>query len=172
MVIDKYQKRRQLLQAYQDSDIYEYLVRGLEIVNGWHPVTSFQMTSLPNQLTPYWLMAGQLWGLNAQFLLETDLQFNFSGQTVTLDYDHTGNIDTAISRATDFIREGLGPAKTAIYRRQAGPGVVAGRPYRYAGIHNFVFPISRMSSQDFLTMISRIGLLALPFALTLPWFGL
>lgn len=159
MVIDKYQKRRQLLQAYQDSDIYEYLIRGLEIVNGWHPVTSFQMTSLPNQLVPYWLMAGQLWGLNAQFLLESDLQFSFSGQTVTLDYDHTGNIDTAISRATDFIREGLGPAKTAIYRRQAGPGVVAGRPYRYSGLHNFVFPISRMSSQDFLTMISQIGLL-------------
>jgi len=82
-----------------------------------------------------------------------------SGQTVTLNYDHTGNLDTAISRATDFIREGLGPVKTAIYRRQSGPGVVAGRPYRYTGIHNFVFPISRMSSQDFLTMISHIGLL-------------
>lgn len=159
MCIDKYQKRRKLLQAYQDSDIYEYLTRGLEIVNGWHPITSFQMTSLPNQLVPFWLMAGQLWGLNAQFLLETDLSFDFSGQTVTLNYDHTGNIDTAISRATDFIREGLGPAKTSIYRRQAGVGVVGGRPYRYSGLHNFVFPISRMSSQDFLTMITQIGLL-------------
>lgn len=159
MCIDKYQKRRHLLQAYQDSDIYEYLQRGLEIINGWHPVTSFQATSVPSQLTPFWLMAGQLWGLNAQFLLETDLQFSFSGQTVTLDYDHTGNIDTAISRAVDFLREGLGPAKTALYRRQAGPGVVGGRPYRYSGLHNFVFPISRMSSQDFLTMLTHIGLL-------------
>ena len=104
-------------------------------------------------------MAGQLWGLNAQFLLETDLQFNFSGQTVTLDYDHTGNIDTAISRATDFIREGLGPAKTAIYRRQAGVGTVAGRPYRYSGLHNFVYPISRMSSTDFMTLLTNYGLL-------------
>lgn len=77
MVIDKYQKRRDLIQAYQDSDIYEYLIRGLQIVNGWHPLTSFQMTTLPAQLTPYWLMAGQLWGLNAQFLLETDLSFDF-----------------------------------------------------------------------------------------------
>jgi hypothetical protein len=159
MCIDKYQKRRNLLQAYQDSDIYEYLTRGLELVNGWHPVTSFQMTSVPGPLVPYWLMAGQLWGLNAQFLLETDLSFDFSGQTVTLNYDHTGNIDTAISRATDFIREGLGPAKTAIYRRQAGVGVSAGRPYRVAGLHNFVYPLSRMSSTDFITLLSNYGLL-------------
>ena len=163
MCIDKYQKRRNLLQAYQDSDIYEYLIRGLEIVNGWNPVTSFQMTTLPSPLVPFWLMAGQLWGLNAQFLLETDLQFSFSGQTVTLDYDHTGNIDTAISRATDFIREGLGPAKTAIYRRQAGVGTFAGRGYRYSGLHNFVFPLSRMSSTDFVQLLSSYGLLALPF---------
>lgn len=159
MCIDKYQKRRQLLQAYQDSDIYEYLKRGLQLVNGWHPVTSFQMTTIPDPLVPFWLMAGQLWGLNAQFLLETDLQFSFSGQTVTLDYDHTGNIDTAISRATEFIREGLGPAKTAIYRRQAGVGSVAGRPYRYSGLHNFVYPISRMSSTDFMTLLTNYGLL-------------
>jgi hypothetical protein len=159
MCIDKYQKRRSILQAYQDSDIYEYLRQGLNIVNGWHPVTSFQMTTLPSQLVPFWLMAGQLWGLNAQFLLETDLQFSFSGETVTLDYDHTGNIDTAISRATEFIREGLGPAKTAVYRRQAGVGTVGTRPYRYAGLHNFVYPIGRMSSNDFMTLLTTFGLL-------------
>jgi hypothetical protein len=165
MCIDKYQKRRELLQAYQDSDIYEYLIRGLEIINGWHPVTSFQMTTLPSQLTPYWLMAGQLWGLNAQFLLETDLSFDFSGQTVTLNYDHTGNIDTAISRATEFLREGLGPAKTAVYRRQAGVGTVAGRPTRISGLHHYVYPISRLSSTDFVQLLSTYGLLVLPLFL-------
>lgn len=159
MCIDKYQKRVGTIQSYRDSDLYEYLVRGLEFVNAWHPLTGWAMTTLPAQLVPFWLMAGQLWGLNAQFLLETDLQFGFSGQTVTLDYDHTGNVETSIQRAVTFIQTGLTPAKTALYRRIAGVGAVAGRPYRYAGIHNFVYPIVRFGSQDLLTLLTHFGLL-------------
>lgn len=97
MVIDKYQKRRQLIQAYQDSDLFEYLRRGLELVNSWNPITSFQMTSLPSQLTPYWLMAGQLWGLNAQFLLETDLSFDFC-----LDKDSVVRTDRGLVKLCDL----------------------------------------------------------------------
>lgn len=159
MVIDKYQKRRELLQAYQDSDIYEYLLRGIEIVNGWHPLTSYTMTSLPSPLIPFWLLAGQLWGLNAQHLLETDLQFDFSGQTVTLNYDHTGNLDTAIQRATSFLADNLTKTKTPLFRRASGVGAFAGKPYRFNALHNFTYPISNFGSNDFLTLISNIGLL-------------
>jgi len=158
MVIDKYQKRQDTVQAYRDSDMYEYLVRGVEIVNSWHPLTTFNINSMPSPLTPYWLMAAQLWGLNAQHLLETDLQFSFGGQTVTLDYDHTANLDTGIQRALGFL-EKLTPVKTALLRRTSSTGVFAGKPYRYSAIHNFTFPISRFGSHDFLTLLSNIGLL-------------
>ncbi len=77
MVIDKYQKRREILQAYQDTDINEYLTRGLEIVNAWHPLTSWTFSTLPGQITPFWLLGAQVWALNAQHLLETDLSFDF-----------------------------------------------------------------------------------------------
>lgn len=159
MVIDKYQKRREIIQAYQDSDIHEYLVRGLQFVNAWHPLTSYNFTSLPDQLVPFWLLAGQMWGLNAQFLLETDLQFNFSGQTVTLDYDHTANLDTAIQRATDWITESLTAAKTPLLRRASGVGVMAGKPIRLSGLHNHTFKINSFGSNDLLTTLSNFGLL-------------
>jgi len=159
MVIDKYQKRRETIQAYQDSDIYEYLTRGLEIVNGWHPLTGYLIHQVPSPLIPFWMLAGQIWGLNAQHLLETDLQFSFGGQTVTLDYDHTGNLDTAIQRAISFLTDNLTRTKTPLLRRASAAGVFAGRPYRYTGIHNFVFPIASYSSFDYITLISNLGLL-------------
>jgi hypothetical protein len=159
MVIDKYQKRKEIVQAYMDSDIYEYLKRGLEVVNSWHPLTNYFITSVPTPLTPYWLLAGQLWGLNAQHLMEVDLSFAFSGQTVTLDYDHTANIDTAIQRAVQFLTDHLTVAKTPLLRRSSATGVMSGRTYRFAGLHNFVFPIYRFGSSDFLALISNIGLL-------------
>lgn len=168
MVIDKYQKKREIIQAYQDSDIYEYLVRGLQIINGWHPVTNYQFESLPGQLVPFWLMAGQVWGLNAQHLLETDLQFSFGGQTVTLDYDHTGNIEAGISRAMDFLTNNLTNTKTPLLRRSISVGVMAGKPFRYTALHNFTFRIAKYGSQDFLTLLSNIGLLALPLVF---WLG-
>jgi hypothetical protein len=159
MVIDKYQKRKETIQSYQDSDIYEYLKRGIEVVNSWHPLTNYFITNVPQPLVPYWLLAGQIWGLNAQHLLETDLQFSFGGQTVTLDYDHTGNLDTAIQRAVQFLTDHLTAAKTPLLRRSTATGVFAGKPYRYSGMHNFTFPMYRFGSADFVTLLSNFGLL-------------
>jgi hypothetical protein len=158
MCIDKYQKRKEIVQAYQDSDIYEYLVRGAEIVNSYHPMTGYTVTQMPPVLTPYWLLAAQLWGLNAQHLLETDLQFSFGGQTVTLDYDHTANVEAGIQRATEFL-EKLTPVKTALVRRGSPAGVYAGKQMRFSGIHNTTFPIARYGSSDFLSLLSNMGLL-------------
>jgi len=158
-VIDKYQKRSEIVQSYQDSDILEYLTRGLEFVNAWHPLTGWSVETLPSPIIPYWLLAGQLWGLNAQHLLETDLQFSFGGQTTTLDYDHTGNIDTAIGRAMEWIQQGLTPAKTPLLRRSSSSGVFAGKPMRITGLHQYTYPISRVSSQDYLSLLSNLGIL-------------
>lgn len=159
MAIDKYQKKREIIQAYQDSDIYEYLQRGRDILNGWHPVTHYQFAGIPQPLAPFWLLCSQMWALNAQHLLEVDLSFDFSGQTVTLNYDHTAGLEAGYQRALDFLNERLTPAKMAFYRRAVGVGSFAGKPYRYSAIHNFTFPIAKFGSQDFLTLLSNIGLL-------------
>jgi hypothetical protein len=159
MVIDKFQKRRDMVQAYQDSDIYEYLTRGAEIVNAYYPITSYSLTGMPPLLTPYWLMASAMWGLNAQHLLEVDIGFSFSGQTVTLEYDHASQLESAVQRALDFLENRLEKTKMALYRRSQRVGVVAGRPYRLSGRDNLVYPLETVNSTDYMGMLSKIGLI-------------
>ncbi len=173
MVLDKFRKNRQFVQAYQESDIFEYLKRGLQFVNSTNPVhLSWTMTSVPSLIQPYWLLAATVWGLNAQHLLETDLQFNFSGQTVTLDYDRTAGIDAGIQRALDLLGGGsangalgLPAAKMQLYRKSSSVGSYAGRSTRRTGINNWVFPISRdvggtgMDSNSYLSLLNQVGLL-------------
>jgi intein/homing endonuclease len=84
MAIDKYQKRRDIVQAFQDSDIYEYLAQGLRVVNGYMPLTQYNFSTIPTELAHHWLMGSLLWGLNAQHLLENDIAFEFCVEENTL----------------------------------------------------------------------------------------
>lgn len=132
MLIDKVQKKSGHVQAYSDSDIYEYLQRGTEIVNGVTPVTHWSLGSAAatGPLTTYILAAAAWYGLQAQYLSEGELAFNFSGQTVTLDVDRTGYYDAAMSRLNDFIQQQLPTVKKGLLR-QSHAGVSAGRPYSF-----------------------------------------
>lgn len=79
MFIDKYQKKVGRVQAYEDSDIFEYMRRGQEIVNAWHPMTHWgtQANSPIWSIGHLWRLAACWYGLGAQYLLETDLAFSF-----------------------------------------------------------------------------------------------
>lgn len=163
MVIDKYQKRRGSKQAYNDSDLYEYIKQGANMLNSWHPLTSYGVGNVPGQLQSYLLLLAAVWGLNAQHLLETDLQFNFSGMQSSIDYDHTGHLESAISRVLEFIRDHLTPAKHALFVRSQATGVVAVRPYRYTGLNNFVWRMSNNTNfggASYLQVLSNFGLLS------------
>jgi hypothetical protein len=86
-----------------------------------------------------------LWALRSQHLLENDLAFSFSGLSTTLDYDRTGNLDSAITGLMDFINNGLSKAKTALARSATvgGVGSVFVRPYSiYQNAQNMVIPYS------------------------------
>jgi len=163
MFIDKLQKRLGQIQAYGDSDIIEYLYRGKQIVDGWHPNNyTWDINNFPAPLEPFLLVAASLWGLSAQALLETELAFSFSGQTVTLDYDHSGGLDSAISRMTEFLTRqpgGLSDTKIGFMRRATPVGVMAGRPLKYAGRHSFVYRTDAMNSSNFINLLASFGLL-------------
>lgn len=132
MLIDKMQKRLGLRHAYEQDELYEYLEKGLEIIGSWAPyITTYTFYNLPNSLQHYMILAAAWWGLNAQFLLETDATFDFSGQTVTLNWDHTGNLDSAIGRMLDYMREGLPTTKTNLQRQTCSVGSVSGRLWSY-----------------------------------------
>jgi hypothetical protein len=137
-VIDKQAADRAKLQAYRDSDLYEYILQGQNIINAWHPYTTWTISGWPAPLGSHLMLASALYGLNAQHLLETNLQFGFGGQTVTLDYDHTGNLDSAIGRMWSWLEATVPPAKSAVVRRTAATGIVGVRPLRLDRLQDYV----------------------------------
>lgn len=143
MFIDKYQKKIGRVQAYEDSDIFEYMRRGKEMINAWHPMTHWgtEINSPIWSLGHLWRLAACWYGLGAQYLLETDLAFNFSGQTVTLDYDRTANIDNMQGKLMELFDKQLTPAKQHLYRMSRPVGIVAGRPYMMGRIYNYTFKL-------------------------------
>lgn len=159
MLIDKFQKRIGRLQAYEDSDLLEYLSQGNRMVNLGYPTTHYQLHQLPDDLLTFVVLAAAWWGLNSQGILETDLSFNFSGQSVTMGVDRASQIDSHLSKLMEWFNANIAPAKMAYVRAQRGMGTVAGRAYSYRTQYQYVYKISSMGSQGLLTALSRIGLL-------------
>ena len=159
-LIDKFQKQRGRVQAYEDSDLIEYLDRGLEVINTIHPFSSWTLSFIGgSQFNAFVLLAGAWYGLNAQYLMEVDLGFAFSGQTVTLDYDHAPMLAEAINRFKDFLDSNVSPAKVAFIRANTPVGVFAGKPMGFRALHRFTFPLQTYQSGDIIQTLSNIGIL-------------
>ena len=110
-IIDRILKSLDEPQAYTEADIFSGINGGLDVVNSWHPATEYTMGNYPSKLKPFLPVASAWYLLNSQFMLESDLAFSYSGQTVTLDYDRTGQISEQIGRMWDFMTEHLTKAK-------------------------------------------------------------
>ena len=161
MLVDKFQKRLGRLQSYEDSDLLEYLAEGLRLVNLSYPTTGYRMDNTPDDLQSLVLLAAGWYALKAQGLLEADLAFNFSGQSVTLSVDRAGALDAAASSMMDMFNQKIGPAKMAYYRRANGVGTVSGRAYSYRNMYNYTYKVSGGSAanNNLLTVLTKIGLL-------------
>jgi hypothetical protein len=126
VLIDKLQKKYGSIQAYTDSDIYEYFQRGIGILNGITPNTNWDLCTFPyTASTVRFLIEGAaLWAMQAQYLLQGELRFSFSGQTVTLDVDNTDIYDTTYSRLLEDLTgsgKGSWPATKVDVIRQMTP---------------------------------------------------
>ncbi len=129
MLIDKLQKKIGWVQAYSDADIYEYIIRGVDMTNMVQPTTNWALTNIPlhnsRGIIDAVLLYAAMWGLTAQSILETELTFDFSGQTISLGYSHDysgifGNINEMLGKFAE--------SKQHIYRIAHGPGRVGVRP--------------------------------------------
>jgi len=145
MVIDKIQKKINTIEGYQDSDIVQYLMRGLEFINGWFPVTYFTVNSIPKPLHVAWIMASSWYGLNAQHLLEVELTYEFSGQVDSFSFDHAAGIESVLSRIWEYMTNELTKTKTQIFRTSHRVGVGANRMQTLKGGYGqgLVFPVGR-----------------------------
>jgi hypothetical protein len=159
MLIDKFQKRLGRITSYEDSDLLEYIARGINLVNVQYPTTGYTLNNIPDPLLTYVLLGAGWYGLQSQKILNADMNINFTGQAVTLTVDATG-IDGAASAMQEMFNTGLAAAKMAYVRRAGGMGTVATRAYSYRFLNDYVFKLNTITStNDFLTVLTKIGLL-------------
>jgi hypothetical protein len=167
MLIDRLQKAADTYQAYTQGDVIEYLRRAMDMLNAWHPAnTNWTISTFPSgQMDPYLVVMASIYALQAQYLLEGELSANFSGQTITLDWDHTGMLDGMISKLQEFMNNmpqggGFSVVKEAWYRRMNPVGVVAVRPYRWSSRGTYVFKASSgTGASQVIELLSGFGLL-------------
>ena len=163
MLIDKFQKRLGTVQAYEDSDLVEYVQRGAEMLNSSYPTTQYSIFSIPSPLRVFHIIASAMYGLNAQQLLEIDLGFSFTGQSVTLDYDHASQLDGVIGRWQTYLSENLPAAKMGIVRATSPVGTFAGRMYRYNSVNNYTYKVASQSGANanggIIGQLNHLGLL-------------
>lgn len=160
MLIDKFQKRLGTAQAYEDSDLNEYLVQGQNLINAAFPTTYFPYGFMPNVLGTHLILQSAWYGLNAQGLLSGDLGINFSGASATFDYDNSSVISETIGRWQDYLTTSLPAVKTALVRRGSSVGTVAGRGTRM-GQPAFTYKVASYNSNQMSGVVADLNRLGL-----------
>lgn len=129
MLLDKLQKRIGWIQSYSDSDLYEYIIRGVDMTNLVQPTTNWTLGSIPLQFSrgiiDVVLLYAAMWGLTAQQILEIELSFDHGGQTVQLNYNH--DYSSVFSQIENMLAK-FTESKQHMYRIAQGPGRVGVRP--------------------------------------------
>lgn len=115
LFIDKSLKPLDLYIGYHDSDLYFGLINGLNYLN-MIPPTITQWT-LDTLLSAEVLRTPLIWSaaafvLNMQYLAEADAVFNYSGQAVTLDVDHTSYIESKMDKLRSYLDDQFAKQKS------------------------------------------------------------
>ena len=89
---------------YKQSDLLNYLERGLNLFNSWSPqMTSFNGINMQGPVYEMWLLCSTYYALGAQLQAEGALAFDFSGQAISLNVYRTGQIESALGRIESMI---------------------------------------------------------------------
>ena len=103
-VKSKVNKARQTLYGTPDSqfpstEILKWLRRGADAFNGAYGVfTSFTMTNAKGAVREFWCLEAEKMALEAQYLMEGEKAFNFTGAAISLDVDRTSTLDNMASK--------------------------------------------------------------------------
>jgi hypothetical protein len=131
MLIDKLQKKLGLVYAYTNEDILEAVTQGANIVNSYWPPSNFTPASFPAAIESYIVLGSAWWALSSQRILYAETNLNFSGQSVTLDYNPGADIESILSGFKEFLDSNVGKAKQSLQRASQTAGAIATRPYRF-----------------------------------------
>lgn len=115
---------------YTQSDLLEYLSRGLNLFNSFPPVlTAFTGTNMQGQIYDAWLQCSAYYALVAQLQAEGAMAFDYSGAETQLNVDRTPSIEAALGRVESALNEYVKPMKTLLGRAgvTSGDGSAGGQ---------------------------------------------
>ncbi|KKN41376.1 hypothetical protein LCGC14_0723970 [marine sediment metagenome] len=142
-LIDKLQKSQSIQQAYTDADVYSYVKGGLDILNFYNPPTDFVLGDIPltgsRGLRTALIYTSAIHAINAQQILEIELSFDHSGQTVTLGYNHDYS---GVLSNLQAVLERFAESKMHIFRKSQGAAFSGARIKNYRWT-NRVFRLDR-----------------------------
>ncbi len=131
MLMDKSNKPSDRVRGYGDQELARYLVMGLGMFNARPPVSYFTWTQVPGNVYPWVMQCSMLYGLKAQMLLEIDQDFEMTGQTVSLRWEHVQNLSALATQAAsewqeqgEKVKIGLGLGTGRLLIRPVVQGVI------------------------------------------------
>lgn len=150
-------------QKITDADLMEALTYGMHDLNSYHPVSSYTIDKVPQQLQSLWMMCSMRWMFQSQHITLGSQAFSFQGASTSLDFDQTGIMDAAIGRLDGWINDRMGPAKISVNRLLTSNASVGIRGFRPMGYNQRVirYDASNGSGNDSLVLatLTTLGLL-------------
>lgn len=111
--------------AYSQADLFYYLERGLNLFNMFPPqVFNYTGVNMQGPLFEAHTICAQYYALAAQLQAEGSLQFDFSGQAITLNVDRTSSIESALGRVESLLNDKIPVLKRMLakYGNNGGDG--------------------------------------------------
>lgn len=134
VLIDKLQKSANIKQGYTSADVYSYIKSGIDLLNNIAPPTNFVLLDIPlngsRGLRTVLIYTSALHAILAQHIMDVELNFDHTGQIVTLSYNHDY---TGILTQIENVLEKFKESKPHIFRLAQG-AVYSGarvKNYRY-----------------------------------------
>ncbi len=171
IIIDKLQKQAGTVYHFPEGAMYSYLTNAIGLLSAAPPSTQWNWSTFPlsAQTRMFWLKAAALFALEAQQLLEIDLNFDFGGQTINLNVDRVGSLGEVISRWQESLT-GAGAldwpqVKTNVMRATSMPAAFLGvRQLGRRTNNRIVFRTSRtgvgaVSNDSPQALLAALGLL-------------
>lgn len=108
---------------YTQSDLFEYLSRGLNLFNSLPPqLSNFNGMNMQGMILDAWLNCSAYYALAAQLQAEGAMAFDFSGQAVSLNVDRTPSIESALGRIESTFDSYIKPTKKLLARAGVNSG--------------------------------------------------
>jgi hypothetical protein len=135
--IDKAQKSMNKVQGYTDADLLLAMGMSADFFNEHPPKSAFAAEEVMMNWRLCFIYGASIWALKAQYIMEVDLSFDYSGQTISLTYDHKGDISSYIQSLLEEYRTMMDKIKTHIALDSIAGGSIGKRVYGPANTYIF-----------------------------------